>query len=332
MMRLLMRKCGEQRLKGDLLHSADIKAIVHDVLARIDRNQHIEDSRLELKSAWPDPHRAARRIAGHANAGRGAPVLWIVGIDEKKGLVGCEVAPFHDWWAQVAGHFDAAVPALRDNSISIGTVSVIVLEFMTDHAPYVVKTAGSPVTKEVPWRSATAVRSAHRSELLTLLRPLQSLPTSEFLRGHFSAKSVRPTDADEFCQCSLQLQIVLSTTRDGRLIIPLHKCTGVVWTSFGTSVILNKVKVHAHDPNSVFVRRDQHHVVVDGSARLLVSGEAKTPNMDILIAQSIRAEVELAILDAPTPLLLTALFTLPPQGSPGWRQNWDKQKKWVISE
>ncbi len=314
------------------MHATDLDAIVRDVLARIEAKQHVEDSRIELKSAWPNPQKAARRIAGHANAGRGAPVLWIIGIDEKRGLVGCEHTATHNWWAQVASYFDAVVPALRDRAVSVGGKSAVALEFGTDHAPYVVKTSQSPVTKEIPWREATAIRTATRSELLSVFRPLRFLPSVEMIRGHLWAKSIRPPEGNELCSCSLQLEIVLSPVKGERLVIPRHLNKGVLWTSFGTSVPLDKIKIHPHDPDSVFVRQDQHHLAVDGGARLIVAGVAKTENMDALIAASIRTHVEIAMLDTPRPLVLASTFVLPPKGSPAWRKNWDKRKKWVLDD
>jgi len=48
----------------------------------------VEDDRVELKAEWPEDHyKAARHIAGLANASRGEDVLWIVGLDETTGVV-----------------------------------------------------------------------------------------------------------------------------------------------------------------------------------------------------------------------------------------------------
>ena len=60
-----------------------------------------EDSLVELKRVLPDPVKAARRIAGHANASRGEPILWLIGIDEEKGIVGInQEKDLADWWPQ----------------------------------------------------------------------------------------------------------------------------------------------------------------------------------------------------------------------------------------
>ena len=57
------------------------------VLERVGNRQSVEDSKVELKAKWPDPVKAARRIAGHANAARGESILWLIGADEKQGVI-----------------------------------------------------------------------------------------------------------------------------------------------------------------------------------------------------------------------------------------------------
>ena len=58
------------------------------------------------------------------------------------------------------------------------------LYFETDRAPFVVKNQeGGTIQREVPWREATGVKSATRSQLLRLLSPLQRLPSLEVIGG-----------------------------------------------------------------------------------------------------------------------------------------------------
>lgn len=54
-----------------------------DIISALIKDQPIEDSRIGLKSEWPEPSKAAHHLAAHANAARGTPILWLVGIDEK---------------------------------------------------------------------------------------------------------------------------------------------------------------------------------------------------------------------------------------------------------
>lgn len=56
-----------------------LEAKVLEIADLVRSGQHVEDHFIELNADWPlEPNRAARRIAGHANASRGQPALWIV--------------------------------------------------------------------------------------------------------------------------------------------------------------------------------------------------------------------------------------------------------------
>ena len=49
-----------------------------DVINSVDAGHPSEDARVELKAEWIEAQKAARQIAGHANAARGDPILWLV--------------------------------------------------------------------------------------------------------------------------------------------------------------------------------------------------------------------------------------------------------------
>jgi hypothetical protein len=156
-----------------------------DTVARGDR---IEDSRVELKADWPDPIKAARRIAAHANASGGETVLWVIGLDEAKGVVPITPTNTADWVAQIESQFDQLAPRLiRDLVIptatgltATGTGTLQALLFEASRRPYVVKNPVrgqanvGPVELEVPWRKGTAVSSAHREDLIRMLTPVRT--------------------------------------------------------------------------------------------------------------------------------------------------------------
>jgi hypothetical protein len=80
----------------------EIEFKVLDIIERLEKGQPIEDDMIELKAEWPRDHfRAARRIAAHANAARGEPIMWLIGIDEKKGVVGADFEELSIWFAKV---------------------------------------------------------------------------------------------------------------------------------------------------------------------------------------------------------------------------------------
>jgi hypothetical protein len=151
------------------------REIVEAVLA----NQRIEDSKIELKSSWPEPRKAADRLAAHANAARGTPILWLIGVDEKnRRLTNVDPVELANWCTSVEAFFDGFAPRLViDANVRIGNDTVVALYFETEQgAPFVVEcTRGSYPQFVVPWREGTALRAATRADLLRILVPIRRL-------------------------------------------------------------------------------------------------------------------------------------------------------------
>jgi len=151
------------------------REIVEAVLA----NQRIEDSRVELKSLWPEPDKAAHHLAAHANAARGTPVLWLIGVDEKaQRLTGANPVELANWSKSVERFFDGDSPRMAlDANVRIERNTVVALYFETHQgAPFAVKNLqGGYPQFIVPWREATSLRAANRAELLRILVPIRRL-------------------------------------------------------------------------------------------------------------------------------------------------------------
>jgi hypothetical protein len=164
-----------------------IEAWVLAVVERVTSGLRAEDDRVECKADWISPESAARRIAGHANAARGATILWIIGLDEDGHKVsGTTDADLATWWPQVERCFDQDVwPQMRTIHVPVDSgTAVVALVFETDRAPYVVKTDGQGrVHREVPFRAATGLRTAHRRELLQMVVPATSVPEFEIIQA-----------------------------------------------------------------------------------------------------------------------------------------------------
>lgn len=81
------------------MRTHQIESCAMQVIDRVMNGQPNEDSLCELKAEWPtDFPRAARQLAGHANAARNQHILWIIGIDEKAHAIrGASHAQFADW-------------------------------------------------------------------------------------------------------------------------------------------------------------------------------------------------------------------------------------------
>lgn len=179
-----------------------IEAQVLDIVETVVDGKRVEDDRVELKRDWPIDFRGtARRIAGHANAAGGEPILWIIGLDDKAHQVRepTEVDPA-DWWSQVSACFsEAVVPDLTffRRVVTPDGTAVFALSMDTTHTPYMVTTDGrGGVEREVPWRTSTAVRSARRSEILRSVIREAEVPQLEPIAGWMRAVRLPATPGD----------------------------------------------------------------------------------------------------------------------------------------
>jgi hypothetical protein len=157
-----------------IMLSQHIEGRVLDLVERVVDGARIEDFRVECKAVWPEAAKAARQVAGHANAARGEPILWIVGLGEDAHQVtGASDIELADWWAQVTAIMDEGItPGLTPLVVPVGAGrSVVALYMTTERAPYLVKRQDQqgPFEREVPWRDGNRTRSAYRRELLRLL-------------------------------------------------------------------------------------------------------------------------------------------------------------------
>lgn len=161
-----------------------LEAKVCDLVRRIVVDHgDVEDDETECKSDWPtDMAKTARQIAGLANAARGRDVLWLIGLDEKKGIVApVEQTELSSWWPKVSAEFDCVAPDLQSMWVKTEHGDVMALLFSTDRSPYVIKVkpGSSSVHKEVPWRGANGTNTAKREQLLSLLVDTVSVPEIE---------------------------------------------------------------------------------------------------------------------------------------------------------
>ena len=204
-----------------------------DVIDRLMTGRPIEDDRVELKADWPqDPPKAARRIAGHLNAARGEPVLWIIGADEgSRTTPGASATDSATWWDMVARWFDELPPDPVFLNVPTGSTTVVAVFLSSERAPLVVKSSsgGSP-EREVPWRTATRVRSAKRSELMRVLVPATRLPEIEVREAtlwlHQAGEQTGRAEADRVRhQFSLRIEAYLEPTSSEVLVLPEHRAS-----------------------------------------------------------------------------------------------------------
>lgn len=214
------------------MNSRQIENWALKVIDCVKSGQPNEDFLVELKRDWIHGAKAARRIAGHANAARGENILWLIGVDEKEGVIGAKTADLASWYPTVESFFNELAPRMIPLNVPVDGKTVVALLFETDRAPFVVKnpvygsSSGGAVELEVPWRENTSIRSARRSDLIRLLTPLELLPEIEILDGYLT-KTIEGEDSvgnyipDEL-RLSLELYIVPKSRN--RIVIPFHRC------------------------------------------------------------------------------------------------------------
>ncbi len=244
-----------------------------DTIERVNRNQPIEDIRIELKSTWPTPEKAARRIAGHANAARGESILWLVGVNQRNGVIGADYQELSNWYDQVKSYFESISPTLIDLNVPYKNKTVVALYFETDRAPFVIKNpcygkgGCGPVKYEVPWRDYTTIRTARRSDLIQILSPVQSLPQFEVLSGSLYFEEV-DIDGVRKSKGELELDLYAMAAEVNLITIPFHKCSGYVKIpkTIGT-VELDMIYLHA--PSRLHMQRSIKSITVEKDSRTI---------------------------------------------------------------
>lgn len=204
---------------------ARVIGIAESVLA----GRKVEDDRVELKTIWPtDFHKTARQIAGHANASRGEPILWIIGLDEGNHQVVANDDPeLANWWPQIKRWFNGEAPDPRVLGVHVGVgQQVTALQFDTSRAPYVVSTKdGGQVEREVPWRVGNSTRTAHRHEILASLIAEATVPELELVSGRIDLdvqEVDRSGSAQPEFQHRMQLVAVVFVSAADDVFLPQH--------------------------------------------------------------------------------------------------------------
>ncbi len=299
------------------------------VLAAVDalrRGERVEDDLIECKRVWPDPVKAPRQLAGSANRAAGEPIIWIIGVDEDTGQVHARGADDPaNWWAQVGKRFDQTPPDLLHHAtVHVGTEeTVVALAFRTDAAPYLVTTSGGSPEREVPLRVGTSTRSAHRHELLRILRPATTVPPADLLEAHVTATwhGATPTtdERPSRTECTTlggSAKIYLEYVGSRAIVLPAHRMRAMLTSGEITLSLEASVSAPYHSSDSpppppppfgVTTTRDG--VVCTGPGGFLVellggSGDDQRGQWGQVSIW--RLDIELGVVSAARPLRLTA--------------------------
>lgn len=214
------------------MRSAELEIWVRDVAAAVIRGDPVEDTKVELKATWIESEKAARQLAGHANASRGEPLLWLIGVDERNNrVVGVEPLEFEHWHKQAQKWFDGYAPTLVLHlNVRFGSNTVVCLYFETEkYSPYVITNAlGGYPEFSVPWREGTRLRAARREDLLRMLLPIIKLPSIRLATAKLNLNSV-PDFSSQKQKHSWAFEgfVYITPADNARLVIPYADC--VIW-------------------------------------------------------------------------------------------------------
>lgn len=289
------------------------------VIDAVARTQTHEDMRVELKATWPeDLAKVARQIAGHANAAGDAPVLWLIGVDQERGVVDFPAIEFADWYNRLAKQFDALPPRMTELVIPYGDQRPVALLIETDRAPFVVKNPahnlpnGGPVQWEMPWREGTAVRSARRADILRLFAPVQRHPDLEVVDadGACWASEGAGDEVSSGLHWGIEMQLFVAPRGDTPVVIPFHRCTAMMTLpDHFEDYLLDKIEVWPAGQRSTMAECDGHQATVRGATMLRLNATGYHPDQTAWHNfTDLTINVRVAILDLAAPTTIEAVL------------------------
>lgn len=304
------------------MKKGEIEAWVLRVVEQVRVQQPNEDSRVELKTEWIDPRKAARLIAGQANAAHGEPILWIIGLNQDLGIIGAQYEELAIWYEKVKAQFNGLAPEMTDMNISIDDRTLVALLFETDRAPFVIRNPLFGARKggieyEVPWRENTSTRTANRSQLIKLLSPLQFLPDLEVLSGDLIASPPKEAKENEL-EWKLHLEFYISTNRsEPHIFIPFHRCKASFYMKGEIHSYPLEPLVLSASKDSLTISATRTEIRVEGPGIAHLHGYTLTN--DILkedLINDIEVNVTLPVIGAEAPITLAIIMRLKSTFSP----------------
>ncbi len=266
------------------MKASDLENRVRQIISVAKMGQPIEDTLVELKSEWSkDSLKAARRLAAHANAAHGEPIMWIFGVGEKaKTITGVDDLEMANWIQSVGKYFDGLAPALITHvNIHIEEKTVTALYFETSRsAPFVIKNAQD---FEVPWREGTRTRPANREDLLSILVPILKTPDVEIRsaelnfvvwRGQHTTSYGK--QSEESHAWTIKANLYIEPKRPGRIFIPHKNCHAQFKVSDYSMRAVMPVKFKPIG-ESLTVRCSATELIVDGPGSVTLESEGILP-------------------------------------------------------
>jgi hypothetical protein len=325
----------------DPMDTAAIEAWTLEVVRRLKTGSQLEDRRVELKREWPKPEagsyaKAARQLAGLANAHHPEHVLWLVGLDERlRQIVGADSVETASWWTGVGSCFDGDPPDLADVVVTVDGHTVVALCFGTSAAPFVVKnplhgTAGHVIASEVPWRDGTRVRTIRKHELRTLLAPRLMVPEILVHSASLTLHATPGGDSQTRSRWTGQMVWSVESLVPKRLTLPVHRMTlRIELADPGYSAafrpIFEDTRRLAYSDGAPDVRYVGDYIVIDGPGiveTLLMSDGEPPPLPPAALGSPATVTLTMPVPGLPSPIVISAILDRvaeqPDQAAPRW--------------
>ena len=266
----------------------EVEIWARDIISALLKGQPIEDTRVEIKSNWISPEKAAPRLAAQANSSRGDSILWLIGVDEKsKIILGADPLERESWIKSVQRYFDGFAPRLViDVNFRIDDNTVVALFFETKfEAPYVVKSTksdGGYPEFIVPWREGTRLRAATRIDLLRILIPIHRLTSliDEIEFNIVVAEAPKKGDSDAW-GCLFRTDEFNRAMKDGSVASLPSEVKQIVYEAYVVMGRTNQIVAGALNASMVgspmaSKRNEAQKAVSDSLQKIMTAHEALT--------------------------------------------------------
>jgi len=181
--------------------------------------------------------------------------------------------------------------------------TLVALWMETNRAPFVIKNqSGRLPHREVPWRDGTETRTAHRSDLLKILVPIQKLPEFELL----GQKVVLREDVEKRelrLKFILTLKLYVTTFTDEVAMNPFHRCNAEIkWNKQPHSPMLERITLKqpyrflSGESDSLTIESTGSEVLIGGPGKLNLEARLSIPETPKPMPKSLKVIVSLDIV------------------------------------
>ena len=252
---------------------------------------------------------------------RGEVILWLIGIDEKSGVVDFKDEEISEWIAKYKNEFDNVYPEIKDIIVPYNSQKIVALLIKTDRFPYVIKNPlfGSvgqgPIQYEIPRRENAATRTAKREDIISLLVPIIQTPQIEILGSKLICEKKVNINNQVVFSWFLDLEIYVISTSEQVIVIPFHKCSAKIKSESNElsfrGVALRPPPNYAYSAKgSIYIESSQSELLIKGPGKVKVFADAVSDNSELSDCEEIFVEVDIFSINTISKIKLNNTLSL----------------------